>query len=97
MNEHEQAWAEALAQDVREHEKPALMLDNLLKMGNVPKNARQKVIERAKTIGYDKLAMVGNSLSMRLSANLVLQAIGRGGKVRYFENYEEAVKWLESF
>ena len=88
--------AEALAQDEREHGNRALVLDNLLRMGKVPKNARKKVVERAKTGGYDKLAMLGKDPLLRFAANLMLRAIGRSGKVRYFEDYSQAVDWLKS-
>jgi hypothetical protein len=63
-------------------------------IGKVPPAARKKVVERAKNIDYDKLAFVGNATILRLGANLILRAIGRGDKVKYFDDYGTAVVWL---
>ena len=80
----------------REDGKPALILDNLLQIGAVSPDARKIVVERANKIEYDKLAMVGNGTALRLGANLLLQAIRKSKKVKYFEEYDQAVEWLKS-
>lgn len=76
--------------------KRALILDNLLLMGAVPPEARRRVVELAKSMDYDKLAMVGKGTVLRLGTNLMLQATGKGSRVRYFEDYDRAVAWLQA-
>ena len=74
--------------------KPALILDNLLQIGNVPPEGRKLVVELVKSNQYDKLAMVGSSPLIRFGANLMLHATGKGAQVRYFDNYDAAEAWL---
>jgi UDP-N-acetylmuramyl pentapeptide synthase len=88
--------AEDLLLQCEEKDEPALVLDNLLHIGNVPPEARRKVVERAKSLDYDKLAFVGNGRVLRFGSNLILQAIGKGDKLKYFENYDAAIAWLKS-
>ncbi len=88
--------ARSLGQSLRSRHKPALVLDNLLEMGTVPVAARQRVVDLVKSSDYDKLAMLGSGTLLKLGANLMLQATGRGKRVRYFDDLVLAVKWLQS-
>ena len=74
--------------------KPALVLDNLLHMGNVPVAARKRVVELVRSSDYDRLAMLGSDMLLKIGANLMLQATGRGKYVRYFEDRAAAERWL---
>lgn len=75
--------------------KPALVLDNLLEMGNVDADARKLVVELGKRLDYDRLALVGKGGPiMRFGTNLMLRATGRAYKLKYFENRDDAIKWL---
>jgi hypothetical protein len=87
---------EQLCTELRDNGKRTLILDNLVYMGKVPPEARKRVVELAKQMEYDKLAMYGNNKLLRLGANLLLQAIGKRNSVHYFENYDSAIKWLQS-
>jgi hypothetical protein len=81
----------------RKHDKqPALLLDNVLNIGKVPPEARKLVVDLIKSQSYDKLAMVGNSGTIKIGANLMLHATGRGAKVRYFISHPGAIAWLLS-
>jgi UDP-N-acetylmuramyl pentapeptide synthase len=84
-----------LASEQRKVGKRPLILDNLLHMGTVPPEARKRVVELAKSMEYDRLAMVGKGTVLRLGTNLMLQATGKGSRVKYFENYDKAVLWLK--
>lgn len=75
--------------------KPLLLLDDIRRMGEVPPGARNVVISLGKTLTYDRLAMVGNGGLLRFGANLLLRAMGRSRKVRYFTDYDVAVSWLK--
>lgn len=88
--------AERLGAGKRKTGQPVLVLDNLLLMGAVPPEARRRVVELAKTIEYDKLAMVGKGRVLRLGTNLMMQAIGKGNRVKYFESYDQAIIWLKA-
>lgn len=83
-----------LAEEQRAAGKRAVILDNLMQMGTVPKEARKLVVELAKSDKYDKLAMLGSDKVLRLGANLMLQATGRGNHVKYFEDPDACVAWL---
>lgn len=74
--------------------KRVLVLDVLLDMKKVPPEARDEVVKIAKTAKYDKAAMLGRGTVLRLGANLLLRAVGKGSKARYFEDYEAALAWL---
>jgi hypothetical protein len=75
--------------------KRALILDNLLQMGShVPPEARKTVVELIKSYDYDKLAMLGKGGVLRFGANLMLQATGKGARVKYFDDREKCVAWL---
>jgi hypothetical protein len=76
--------------------KPVLVLDVLLQIGQVPPEAREQVVAIAKKADYDKAAMLGKGAVLRLGANLILRAVGKGNKVKYFENYDAAIIWLKS-
>jgi hypothetical protein len=71
-----------------------LLLDDIREMGAVPPKARNVVISLGKTLRYDRLAMLGTSGLLRFGANLLLRAMGKSRKVRYFSDQEEAMAWL---
>lgn len=71
-----------------------LLLDDVTKMGDVSKAARHKVVDYGRSLNYNKLALLGTSGFLQLGSNLMLQAIGKGGKVQYFTDRDKAVKWL---
>ena len=75
--------------------KPALVLDNLMLLGNAPSNVRKTVIKRIRNAHIDKFAFVGTDRMLRLGSNLVLRAIGKGNSVKYFDDYGTAVTWLQ--
>lgn len=94
-----QAMGEATqrcARRQREAGRRALVLDNLFAMGSVPPEARKRVVELVKSSAYDKLAMVGPGMVLRIGGNLMLQATGRGSSVRFFDNIAEAIAWLKA-
>lgn len=83
-----------LGKELREKGERALVLDNLLEMGEVPAEARKLVVDLVKSSDYDRLAMLGNNPVLKLGANLMLRASGKGSRVRYFENSDDAMAWL---
>lgn len=83
-----------LAESLRRAGKRSLILDNLLQMGAVPIEARKLVVDLVKSGEYDRLAMLGTDTLLRFGANLMLQATGKGSRVRYFEDREKCIEWL---
>ena len=73
-----------------------LILDNILQIGQVPPEGRRTVVEYGKKIEYKRLAMLGKGSMLRLGANLLIQAVGKGSQVRYFDDEVAAVAWLLS-
>ncbi len=86
-----------LAAIQRDIKRPVLILDDLRELGNVPPEARRMVVELAKTLDYDRIAMVGANGVLRLGANLMFQASGKANKLKYFDSYEKAVEWLLTY
>jgi hypothetical protein len=77
-----------------EQHKPVVILDNLTHMGRTTSEARREVARLARTLYFERGAMVGDgSPLMRYGTNLMLKAIGRSN-LRYFGNLESAQKWL---
>jgi hypothetical protein len=54
------------------------ILDNLTQIGAVTAEARQLVMALVKSTDYDKLALLGRGSLIKLAANLILHAAGRG-------------------
>jgi UDP-N-acetylmuramyl pentapeptide synthase len=83
-----------LGRDQKMAGKPVLILDNLLEMGDVPAEARKLVVNLIKSTEYDRFAMLGADSLLRFGANLILQATGKGKRVKYFEDREACLAWL---
>ncbi|HEY2004066.1 MAG TPA: STAS/SEC14 domain-containing protein [Candidatus Saccharimonadia bacterium] len=82
---------------LRTESRPVLILDNLIQLGRTTSEARAEVARLARSLDYDRAAMVGDgSWPMRYGTNLMLRAIGRSN-VRYFSNLGSAEKWLKAF
>lgn len=74
--------------------RPVLILDNLKNLGQTTSPARKEVAYLARTLAFDRAAMVGDgSPMMRYGTNLMLQAIGRPN-LRYFASRDAALVWL---
>lgn len=85
---------ETLITLLKSSNKPVLVLDDLLQMGKVNTEARNLVVELAKKLPYDRLAMLGPKGMLSLGANLMLRATGRSEKVHYFTDSDQAMQWL---
>ena len=85
---------ELLIGNFRRSSKPVVILDDLTAIGSVTPDARSMVVELGKKLDYDRLAFLGKSGILRFGSNLILQAMGRGDKLKYFDNREKAVAWL---
>lgn len=86
---------EALLTELKSQHKPGLVLDNILQMGNVPPSGRNQVIALAKTVPYERLAMLGKGGLLRIGANLMIRATGRGRRMQYFSDRKKAIAWLK--
>ena len=73
---------------------PVLVLDDLKQMGKTDSAARAEVARLAKTLNFDRCAMMGDSSPMmRYGTNLMLLAIGRSN-VKFFASRDAALMWL---
>jgi hypothetical protein len=86
---------DALAQ-LKAQQKPVLLVDDIRTIGKVPPSARDMVVSLAKTLQYDRLAMLGKGGVLRFGANLLIRASGRGKKMHYFTDEQQARKWLQA-
>jgi hypothetical protein len=89
------AETDRLLKVLAEQHKPGLILDDLTQMGLTDTAARQAVSKLARTLPFRKVAMLskGGPL-MRYGTKLLLQAIGMGAKIKYFEDHDAALRWL---
>lgn len=91
------AIAVELIKELEKQGRPILILDDLTEMGHTDTAARKAVADAAKVLKYDKIAMFSNAgMFMRYGTNLMIQAIGKGEQIKYFESREEAMDWLLS-
>jgi len=83
-----------LLTQLRARGKPCLVLDDLQHMGEVNAEGRKLVVELAKRLDFDRLAMVGKGGLLRIGTNLMLRATGRASKMHFFDNRDAAINWL---
>jgi hypothetical protein len=82
-------------QTAAEQHKPCVVLNDLTQLGMIDSSARRAVIQLAHTLPYKKAVMLSDGSPMvRYPMKYLLQAIGMRKKIKYFENRDEAVKWL---
>lgn len=86
----------ALAKPLQASHQPVYILDNLTRIGLKQSMAVPKAVAaEARRIRFDRAAMVGpNNRLFRYGTNFLIQAIGKGDKIRYFIDRAKAVRWL---
>jgi hypothetical protein len=90
--------ARELIASLQAEHKAVLVLDDITQLGAVPPAARKVVISLGKTLLYDRLAMLGKKGSIiRIGANLLLGAMGKGDKAHYFDDRDVALSWLRQY
>lgn len=84
-----------LLEKLSAQDKPLRILDDITKLGNSDIKARKTVADLAQSLTYERIAMLGDgSVVMRVGTNLLLRAVGKGKRIKYFENRHKAIKWL---
>lgn len=87
--------ARTLLEELGKKGKKQLILDDITGMGVTNIEARKAVNKAAHDLPFKRCVLLGDgSVLMRVAANLLLHGIGQGGKIRYFEDREKAVRWL---
>lgn len=87
--------AEALLAELADKQLPGLILDDITQMGRTDTPARQTVSHLARSLPFARTAMIGDGgVTMKYGTQLLLQAIGMGSKIKYFEDREAALRWL---
>lgn len=56
--------------------------------------AKQAYMQLPKYTNFKKAAIVGKSLFLEVTINLIMQAVGRGNSFKIFEDEKEARDWL---
>lgn len=87
----------AFVAGLRKAGKPILILNDVSQMGELPPEALKIFAEITKNADFDRFAMTGSDPTLKLGVTLVAQAIGKPGKLQYFETYDEAAEWLLAF
>lgn len=89
--------ARKLLNNLGKQDKRQLLLDDITKLGKTDIEARQAVAKAAHNLPFQRCVLLGDgSTLMRVATNLLLHGIGKGGKIRYFEDREKAIAWLLS-
>jgi len=73
----------------------ALLLVDLANVGRQDSKARKAGVEGFLSMKYDKISMFGGLPFLRSVANLIVKAIGRTDKIKFFKTRAEAVRWLK--
>lgn len=61
---------------------------------SISAKARKAYESLSRFSNLNKSAVVGKSLFLEVTVNLIVQALGRGGNFKWFETVDEAKKWL---
>ena len=86
---------EQLIKAVRQQNKRALVLVDVVKVGKQDSGARKAGWEGLLRLNYDKWAMFTSNPFIKNVANLVAKATGRSHKIKVFTTKNEAVRWLK--
>ena len=78
-----------------ENKQVRILVDYSAGGGNSSTEARKIAVEGINKLSFYKLAIFGGSTYLRILTNLVIKAIGRGQKIKYFKSRKEAVMWLK--
>jgi len=88
--------AEDLLKELAQKKQPALILDDITQMGKTDTPARQAVQKLSGLLPFQKTAMLGDGGPvMRYGTQILLSAIGMGDRIKYFEDRDEAIRWLK--
>jgi hypothetical protein len=74
------------------------MLVDLLsigKSGYASSKARSKYVQMSSSAKVLRFAIVGGNVLIRTMAGFIIRAAGRGDSVRWFDDREEALAWLD--
>jgi UDP-N-acetylmuramyl pentapeptide synthase len=87
--------ARKLLEELGKKGKKQLILDDITKLGTTDIAARKAVAKAAHELPFERCVLLGDgSTLMRVATNLLLHGIGKGSKIRYFEDREKATVWL---
>ncbi len=94
--------ADLLAQTIdnfvkQDREKSYNFIADLTQAGTVAyisDHARKVYTDLPKLSNFNRVAIVGQSLMLEISINLIMQATGRSQSFKWFTNREEAKNWL---
>jgi hypothetical protein len=75
--------------------KKALILVDMSGVSGHDPDAREQARKSIKG-EYDGLAIFGSDLSVRMVVNWIIQVIGQGDRIKFFDDRDEAVRWLHS-
>lgn len=74
---------------------PVRILDDVLQIKTVTREGRNLVVELGKTLPYDRLVILGRPGIMRFGTNLMLRAMNKSDKMRFFDQRSQAEAWLK--
>ena len=86
--------SDALIEQLLEQGKPVRFLVDCSRVKKTDAAAYLRVKQYLATRYYDKVAIVGVRPALRIVAELVTRASGKGDKVEYFDDRESALAWL---
>lgn len=61
---------------------------------SISSKAREAYQSLSKFTNLNKSAVVGKSMFLEVTANLIVQALGRGSRFKWFETIDQAKEWL---
>lgn len=74
--------------------KPLLGLVDLSQQGGYTTGSNKAALEALSKIDYDRAALVGGNEVLAGLAQMIIKALGKNDRTRFFETVEEAVPWL---
>jgi hypothetical protein len=83
-----------LIKRINQKGKNALILSDVSGMGKVNLGARKAGVQLFRELNYERLAIIGVTFLTQSLVSAVVNASGRGYKIRIFDKEAEAKQWL---
>jgi hypothetical protein len=88
-------WASKFNQVFRQSERPIDIFVDLRNMGKSSLYSRKAAAEIIKNDKVARIALFGANIFTRTIAKFIISASGKSEKIQFFDDKEQAIRWLK--